>query len=136
MAHKKAAGSVKNNRDSRSKRLGVKVFGSEKVIKGEILVRQRGTKFHPGVNVKRASDDSLISLSDGILEFVKKKVIGFNGNLTKRTYLNIITSFIEKNEDSVKNITTKKSVSPKKVPAKVIKEKTTVKKKTIKEKSI
>lgn len=136
MAHKKAAGSVKNNRDSRSKRLGVKVFGSEKVIKGEILVRQRGTKFHPGVNVKRASDDSLISLTDGILEFVKKKVIGFNGNLTKRTYLNIITSFIEKNEDSVKNITTKKSVSPKKVPAKTIKEKTTAKKKTIKEKSI
>ena len=90
MAHKKAAGSVKNNRDSKSKRLGVKVFGSEKVIKGEILVRQRGTKFHPGVNVKRASDDSLISLSDGILEFVKKKVIAFNGNLTKRTFLNII----------------------------------------------
>ncbi|MBC7472017.1 MAG: 50S ribosomal protein L27 [candidate division SR1 bacterium] len=138
MAHKKAAGSVKNNRDSRSKRLGVKVFGSEKVIKGEILVRQRGTKFHPGVNVKRASDDSLISLTDGILEFVKKKVIGFNGNLTKRTYLNIVIPSLEKKEVKVKTKTEDKlkTVSSKKTLPKVAKEKTIAKKKTIKEKLI
>lgn len=90
MAHKKAGGSVKNNRDSRSKRLGVKVFGSEKVVAGEILIRQRGTKFHAGKNVKRASDDSLISLIGGTLEFVKRKVLAFNGNLQKRTFLNVV----------------------------------------------
>ena len=130
MAHKKAAGSVKNNRDSRSKRLGVKVFGSEKVIKGEILVRQRGTKFHPGVNVKRASDDSLISLKDGILEFVKRKVIGFNGNLTKRTYLNIVIPNIEEKQDFTKIKTAKSLVSSKKVSTK------NTEKKVVKEKSI
>jgi large subunit ribosomal protein L27 len=126
MAHKKAAGSVKNNRDSKSKRLGVKVFGSEKVVKGEILVRQRGTKFHAGANVKRASDDSLISLTDGILEFVKKKVIAFNGNLTRRTYLNIIP----------KEVIEVKKVAIKKLTPSVTKPKTTTKKKTVKEKTI
>jgi large subunit ribosomal protein L27 len=131
MAHKKAAGSVKNNRDSKSKRLGVKVFGSEKVIKGEILVRQRGTKFHAGANVKRASDDSLISLSDGILEFVKRKVIAFNGNLTRRTYLNIIPSVVS---DPIKPKV--KTPAVKKTTEKVAKPKTIIKKKTIKEKTI
>jgi large subunit ribosomal protein L27 len=90
MAHKKAGGSVKNNRDSRSKRLGVKVFGSEKVTPGIILVRQRGTKFHAGKNVKRVSDDSLISMIAGTLKYTKKKVLAFNGNLTKRTFLEVI----------------------------------------------
>lgn len=130
MAHKKAAGSVKNNRDSKSKRLGVKVFGSEKVVKGEILVRQRGTKFHAGQNVKRAADDSLISLTDGILEFVKKKVIAFNGNLKRRTFLNIVPAEV-KVEKKVKpvaeKVVTKKSTTKTvKAPAKkkVVKEKT------------
>lgn len=90
MAHKKAGGSVKNNRDSVSKRLGVKVFGSQTVQSGNILVRQRGTKFHAGKNVKRTSDDTLIAMIDGTLEFMKKKVIAFNGNLQKRTFLNVI----------------------------------------------
>ncbi len=92
MAHKKAGSSTHNNRDSKSQRLGVKKFGSEKIIRGEILVRQHGTKFHAGKNVKRVGDDSLISLIDGILEFHKKKVLAFNGNLVKRTYLNVIPS--------------------------------------------
>jgi large subunit ribosomal protein L27 len=92
MAHKKAAGSVKNNRDSRSKRLGVKVFGSQKVFPGMILVRQRGTKFHAGSNVKRVADDSLISLVDGELQFVKKKVRAFTGNLQTRVFLQVIPS--------------------------------------------
>lgn len=90
MAHKKAAGSTRNNRDSRSKRLGVKKFGSEIVHTGEILVRQRGTKFHPGANTKRTSDDTLISLIDGHVQFIKRKVIAFNGNLQKRTFLTVI----------------------------------------------
>jgi large subunit ribosomal protein L27 len=90
MAHKKAAGSIKNGRDSISKRLGVKVFGSQTVVAGQILVRQRGTKFHAGQFVKRTADDTLISLIDGTLQFVQKKVHAFTGNLTKRTYLNVV----------------------------------------------
>jgi large subunit ribosomal protein L27 len=110
MAHKKAAGSIKNGRDSRSKRLGVKVFGSQTVRAGEILVRQRGTKFHAGKNVKRVSDDSLISLTDGVLEFIKKKVVAFNGNLKKRTYLTIVPAQTEATE---KKIAVKKAVKAK-----------------------
>ncbi len=90
MATKKATGSVKTGRDSISKRLGVKVFGSEFINAGEIIVRQRGTKFHAGKNVKRVSDDSLISLIDGQVEFKKKRVITFTGNLRKRTYINVL----------------------------------------------
>lgn len=90
MAHKKAAGSSKNGRDSESKRLGVKLFGSQKAGKGNIIVRQRGTKFHPGQNVKKVSDDSLVAVKDGEVLFTRKKVRGFNGNLKKRTFVNII----------------------------------------------
>jgi large subunit ribosomal protein L27 len=90
MSKKKAAGSTKNNRDSISKRLGVKAFGSESVKHGEVLVRQRGTKFHAGKNVKRTSDDTLISLVDGVVEFSKKKVLAFTGNLDTRTFVNVV----------------------------------------------
>ena len=69
MAHKKAAGSTRNGRDSQSKRLGVKRFGGEKVASGNILVRQRGTHFHPGVNVGRGKDDTLFATSDGFVKF-------------------------------------------------------------------
>ena len=90
MAHKKAQGSVSNGRDSRSKRLGVKNFGSEHVGVGNILVRQRGTKFHPGKNVKRAADDSLIALIDGQVEFNKRKVLTFTGNVKRRTFVSVV----------------------------------------------
>lgn len=89
MAHKKAVSSVDNGRDSISKRLGVKRFGGELVFSGNVLIRQRGTKFHAGTNVKRTSDDTLISMTDGIISFTKKKVRAFNGNLTKRTYISV-----------------------------------------------
>lgn len=69
MAHKKAAGSSRNGRDSVSKRLGVKRFGGEHVLAGNILVRQHGTKFHPGKNVRRANDDTLFALVDGVVKF-------------------------------------------------------------------
>ena len=72
MAHKKGGGSTRNGRDSNSKRLGVKKFGGELVSSGNILVRQRGTKFFPGKNVKRGSDDTLFALKDGVVEFHKK----------------------------------------------------------------
>ena len=90
MAHKKAAGSVKNGRDSVSKRLGVKIFGSQTTRSGQVLVRQRGTKFHAGTGVKRTSDDTLIATVDGIVEFVKKRVVAFNGNLKSRTFVKVV----------------------------------------------
>ena len=69
MAHKKAGGSTRNGRDSASKRLGVKKFAGEQVRTGNIIVRQRGTKFHPGVNVGIGKDDTLFALSDGVIRF-------------------------------------------------------------------
>ena len=73
MAHKKGASSSSNGRDSNAKRLGVKRFGGQLVNTGEILVRQRGTKFHPGENVGRGGDDTLFALSAGSVEFGIKR---------------------------------------------------------------
>jgi len=69
MAHKKGGGSTKNGRDSNAQRLGVKKFGGESVLAGNILVRQRGTKFHPGLNVGIGTDDTLFALSNGTVKF-------------------------------------------------------------------
>ena len=71
MAHKKGAGSSKNGRESHSKRLGIKIFGGQKIIAGNIIVRQRGTKHHPGNNVGMGKDHTLFALSDGVVEFKK-----------------------------------------------------------------
>ena len=72
MAHKKGVGSSRNGRDSQSQRLGIKRFGGQIVKAGNILVRQRGTKFHPGNNVGKGSDDTLFSLIDGVVQFERK----------------------------------------------------------------
>ncbi len=72
MAHKKGAGSSKNGRESESKRLGVKIFGGQQAIAGNILVRQRGTKHHAGVNVGMGKDHTLFALVDGTVVFKKK----------------------------------------------------------------
>jgi large subunit ribosomal protein L27 len=72
MAHKKAGGSTRNGRDSESKRLGVKVFGGQKINAGGIIVRQRGTKMHAGDNVGIGKDHTLFATADGVVEFVKK----------------------------------------------------------------
>ena len=72
MAHKKAGGSSRNGRDSESKRLGVKRYGGQEVLAGNILVRQRGTQFHPGVNVGLGKDHTLFALIDGFVEFSLK----------------------------------------------------------------
>ncbi len=72
MAHKKGVGSSRNGRDSRSKRLGVKRYAGQFVKAGNILIRQRGTKFHPGFNVKRGGDDTLYALIDGVVNFERK----------------------------------------------------------------
>ena len=71
MAHKKGEGSVKNGRDSQSKRLGVKIFGGQAVISGNIIIRQRGTVYHPGKNVGVGKDFTLFALTDGVVEFRK-----------------------------------------------------------------
>ena len=71
MAHKKGEGSVKNGRDSQSKRLGVKIFGGQPVISGNIIIRQRGTVYHPGKNVGLGKDFTIFALTDGVVEFKK-----------------------------------------------------------------
>lgn len=83
MAHKKAGGSTRNGRDSESKRLGVKRYGGQKVLAGNILVRQRGTKFHPGDFVKRGGDDTLFATKSGTVSFYVK-------GPKKRKYVGII----------------------------------------------
>jgi large subunit ribosomal protein L27 len=81
MAHKKAGGSSRNGRDSHSKRLGVKKFGNEEVVAGNIIVRQRGTKWHPGTNVGIGVDHTLFATADGIVAFKQKG---------PRQYVNVI----------------------------------------------
>lgn len=79
MAHKKGQGSSRNGRDSNAKRLGVKVTDGQSILAGGIILKQRGTKIHPGLNVKRAGDDSLFATADGIVKFTKlgrdKKIV-------------------------------------------------------------
>ncbi|WP_199610834.1 50S ribosomal protein L27 [Flocculibacter collagenilyticus] len=84
MAHKKAAGSTRNGRDSESKRLGVKRFGGESVLAGNILVRQRGTRFHAGANVGIGKDHTLFALTDGKVQFSV-------GGPKNRKFINIVS---------------------------------------------
>ena len=84
MAHKKGQGSSRNGRDSNPQFLGVKRYGGQKVTAGSILVRQRGTKFHPGINVKKGGDDTLFATSDGFVKFEKKR--------NNRKYINVLQS--------------------------------------------
>jgi large subunit ribosomal protein L27 len=89
MAHRKAGGSTRLGRDSISKRLGVKKFGGETVKAGQIIIRQRGTKFKPGKNVKRGEDDTLFSLTDGHVKFISKKIYSFTGKLTSKKIVSV-----------------------------------------------
>lgn len=83
MAKTKAAGATKLGRDSRPKYLGIKIFDGQKVKVGQILVRQRGSKFYPGKNVRKAGDDTLYSMKEGIVRFTTKKKISFNNSQKK-----------------------------------------------------
>ncbi len=89
MAHKKAAGSTRLGRDSQAKRLGVKLFGGQKVESGMILVRQRGTKWHAGQNVARGGDDTLFAMASGVVRFEKKPKRHFTGVAKMATYVNV-----------------------------------------------
>ena len=74
MAHKKAGGSTRNGRDSAGRRLGVKKFGGEVVVPGNIIIRQRGTKYHPGKNVSIGKDHTIFAIKEGVVSFVKKNL--------------------------------------------------------------
>ena len=89
MAHRKAGGSTDNGRDSKPNYLGVKRFGGQKVQVGDILIRQRGTKFKPGENTKRTKDDTIMALADGTVQFITKKVRDFTGKLKKKTFVRV-----------------------------------------------
>ena len=90
MAHKKAGGSTALGRDSQSKRLGIKLFGGQIAKPGSILVRQRGTKWHAGKNVRMGSDDTLYSVAVGAVKFTAKKVRGFDGELHQRRFVHVL----------------------------------------------
>ena len=89
MAHRKAGGSTDNTRDSNPQYLGVKRFGGQKVKTGEILIRQRGSKFRTGKNTKKTNDDTIISLKDGIVVFSTKKIKLFTGKVRKVKFVAI-----------------------------------------------
>jgi large subunit ribosomal protein L27 len=90
MAHKKAGGSTALGRDSQSKRLGVKLFGGQVAKVGNIIIRQRGTKWHPGRNVRIGSDDTIYAVTDGFVKFTSKKVRGFDGELHLRRFVHVL----------------------------------------------
>lgn len=89
MAHKKAGGSTELGRDSQGQRLGVKIADGQMALAGQIIVRQRGTKIHPGKNVRIGKGDTLYAAVKGIVKFTKKQVQNFHGALKKRTFANV-----------------------------------------------
>lgn len=90
MAHKKAGGSTQLGRDSISKRLGIKKHDGQTVKAGMILVRQRGTKYRPGENVKKGKDDTLFAQTAGIVKFSRKKIRRFDGNLKQAKFVSVV----------------------------------------------
>jgi len=89
MSHKKAGGSSSNLKDSKGQRLGVKIFGGQKAKKGSIIVRQRGTRYFAGLGTKRSHDDTIFSLSEGIVEFKKKMKRGYDNKLKQRVEVSV-----------------------------------------------
>lgn len=90
MAHKKAGGSTQLGRDSRPKYLGIKLYGGQPAQSGSILVRQRGTKFRPGKNVRRGKDDTLYAVKNGVVQFQTKTVKLFDGSKKKAKFVNVV----------------------------------------------
>ena len=89
MAHRKAGGSTRLGRDSIAKRLGVKVFGGQRTAAGNVILKQRGSKYHAGRNVKKGNDDTLYAVKTGIVKFIKRKVRGYDGRLKKSTFVSV-----------------------------------------------
>lgn len=112
MAHKKAGGSTRLGRDSESKRLGVKIFGGQVVKTGNIIVRQKGTKYQPGKNVILSRDYTIVAASDGVVKFQKKRVLKFDGNKKKKTIVHVVLN--ETNKVPTKKSEPQKTVEKKK----------------------
>ncbi len=89
MAHKKAGGSTQLGRESESKRLGVKVYGGQSVRAGQVIIRQRGTRYRPGVGVRIGGDDTLYAAIDGLVQFSRRKLQNFTGRLKRATVISI-----------------------------------------------
>jgi len=92
MSHKKAGGSTRLGRDSQSKRLGVKKHDGETVKPGMIIIKQRGTRVHPGKNVKRGNDDTIFSIADGKVKFENKKRKRFDGTLKMAKFVSVVNA--------------------------------------------
>jgi len=90
MAHIKQKGGYKGSFDSESKRLGVKLYGGQKAKAGSVIVRQRGTKFHPGENVRRGKDDTLYAVKSGTVVFKTKRKTAFNGKTAKKKFVSVL----------------------------------------------
>jgi len=90
MAHKKAGGSTSLGRDSQAQRLGVKASDGQPIKAGEVIIRQRGTKWHPGDNVRRGKDDTLYASKDGVIKFKKKQMPNFHGALKQKTFVEVV----------------------------------------------
>jgi len=90
MAHKKAAGSTSNGRDSQAKRLGVKIYGGQVVRSGNIIIRQRGTSYHPGLNVGLGKDHTIFAMMDGKVQFSQKQFRKYDGRVFKETLVNVV----------------------------------------------
>jgi len=135
MAHKKAAGTARNLRDSSGKRLGIKLFGGQAVKNGNIICRQRGTKWRSGEGTKVGVDHTIYAIKDGVVAFEEKKRVRYDGRKYTYTYITVVDSTVKK-EKAVKAAPKKEvvKVAPKaeakKAPAKKVAPKTTAKKKT------
>jgi large subunit ribosomal protein L27 len=90
MAHKKAGGSTALGRDSQSQRLGVKLYAGQIAKPGDIIIRQRGTKFRPGLNVRKGSDDTLFATAQGIVQFIRRKLRKYDNHLRLTNIVNVI----------------------------------------------
>jgi large subunit ribosomal protein L27 len=90
MAHKKAMGSTANGRDSQAKRLGVKIYGGQPAIAGNIIVRQKGNKFWPGTGVSQGSDFTLFAVADGLVSFAEKRRVRFDGRVFRDIYVSVV----------------------------------------------
>ena len=90
MAHKKAGGSANNLRDSKGRRLGVKLSDGQFAKTGAIIIRQRGTKYHPGLNVKKGNDDTLFATAAGLVKFTTKKLRKYNNQLKPSKIVNVV----------------------------------------------
>lgn len=90
MAHKKAQGATSNGRDSQAKRLGVKIFGGQPAISGNIIIRQKGNTFWPGTNVSQGTDFTLFATANGLVQFEEKRRTRFDGRVYRDIYVNVI----------------------------------------------